>query len=112
MLSQVQQTYPQPIAYAYASIHRARSQAEKLDQILRCAEVTTRYLCALAIASFAARENTTFPPPDALTKFQGNLAFGHFLSVIQAISNLATPHPLQIQFSLCFQKKKALQKVN
>ena len=39
------------------SIVPVRSQAEKLDQILRCAEVTTRYLCALAIASFAAREN-------------------------------------------------------
>lgn len=107
MLSQVQQTYPQPIAYAYANIHRARSQAEKLDQILRCAEVTTRYLCALAIASFAARENTKFLPPEALTKFQGNLAFGHFLSVVQAITSLVTPHPLQIQFSQCFQNKKS-----
>ncbi|MBA3923404.1 MAG: hypothetical protein H0X31_17600, partial [Nostocaceae cyanobacterium] len=80
MLSQVQQTYPQPIAYAYANIHRARSQAEKLDQILRCAEVTTRYLCALAIASFAARQDETVPPPPALADFRGNLAFGHFLS--------------------------------
>jgi Putative ATP-dependent DNA helicase recG C-terminal len=110
MLSQVQQTYPQPIAYAYANIHRARSQAEKLDQILRCAEVTSRYLCALAIASFAAREDTTFSPPEALSKFQGNLAFGHFLSVVQAISNLKTRHPLQIQFSQCFQNKKSTAK--
>jgi hypothetical protein len=78
MLLQVQQTNPQPIAYAYANIHRARSQAKKLDQILRCAEVITRYFCALAIASFAARENATFLPPEGLTTFQGNLAFGYF----------------------------------
>ncbi len=107
MLTQVLQTYPQPIAYAYGNIQRARSQTGKLDQILRCAEVTTRYLCALAIASFAAREDETVLPPEALIKFHGNLAFGHFLSVVQAISSLKPSHPLQIQFSQCFQNKKS-----
>lgn len=110
MLTQVLQTYPQPIAYAYGNVYRTRSQAEKLDQILRCAEVTTRYLCALAIASFAAREDTTVSPPPALTEFRGNLAFGHFLSVVQAISSLGTRHPLQIPFSQCFQNKKSIAK--
>jgi hypothetical protein len=110
MLTQVLQTYPQPIAYAYANIYRTRSQAEKLDQILRCAEVTTRYLCALAIASFAAREDTTVSPPPALTEFRGNLAFGHFLNVLQAVPSLKTPHPLQALFSQCFQNKRSLAK--
>ncbi|BAY42153.1 hypothetical protein NIES2111_65490 (plasmid) [Nostoc sp. NIES-2111] len=110
MLTQVQQTYPQPIAYAYTNIYRTRSQAEKLDQILRCAEVTTRYLCALAIASFAAREDATVSPPPALTEFRGNLAFGHFLSVVQAISSLNTCHPLQPLFSQCFLNKKSIAK--
>ncbi|MCJ8282526.1 MAG: hypothetical protein MJK14_22550 [Rivularia sp. ALOHA_DT_140] len=110
MLNEVLQTYPQPIAYAYGNIHRARSNAAKLDQILRCAEVTTRYLCALAIASFAAREDETFLPPEAVSKFKGNLAFGHFLSVVQAISNVNTPHPLQNQFSQCFKNKKSQAK--
>lgn len=110
MLNPVLQTYPQPIAYAYANIYRTRSQAEKLDQILRCAEVTTRYLCALAIASFAAREDTTVSPPPALTEFRGNLAFGHFLSVVQAISSLNTRHPLQLLFSQCVQNKKSIAK--
>lgn len=110
MLTQVLQTYPQPIAYAYANIYRTRSQAEKLDQILRCAEVTTRYLCALAIASFAAREDVTVPPPSALEELRGNLAFGQFLSVLQAVPSLKTPHPLKIPFSLCFQNKKSLAK--
>ena len=110
MLNEVLQTYPQPIAYAYGNIHRARSNSAKLDQIMRCAEVTTRYLCALAIASFAAREDETFLPPKALSEFKGNLAFGHFLSVVQAISSLKTSHPLQNQFSQCFQNKKSKAK--
>lgn len=61
MLNHVLQTYPQPIAYAYGNVHRSRSKPEQLDQILRCAEVIARYLSALAIASFAAREDMTIP---------------------------------------------------
>ncbi|MBD2526577.1 ATP-binding protein [Nostoc sp. FACHB-133] len=110
MLTQVLQTYPQPIAYAYANIYRTLSPAGKLDQILRCAEVTTRYLCALAIASFAAREDKAVLPPQALAEFRGNLAFGHFLSVLQAVPSLKTPHPLQGLFSQCLQSKRSLAK--
>ncbi|MBD2165902.1 hypothetical protein H6G04_16005 [Calothrix membranacea FACHB-236] len=110
MLTQVLQTYPQPIAYAYGNIYRTLSPAEQLDQILRCAEVTTRYLCALAIASFAAREDATVSPPPALTEFRGNLAFGHFLSVLQAVSNLGTRHPLQPLFSQCFLNRRSTAK--
>jgi hypothetical protein len=110
MLTQVLQTYPQPIAYAYGKIYRTGSNAERLDQIIRCAEVTTRYLCALAIASFAAREDTTFSTPSALIDFRGNLSFGHFLGVVQAISSLKTSHPLQNLFSQCFLNKKSSAK--
>ena len=38
MLKDVLQTYPQPIAYAYGNIHRASSEPERLDLIMRCAE--------------------------------------------------------------------------
>lgn len=110
MLNQVLQTYPQPVAYAYGNIYRTRSKAEQLDQILRCAEVLTRYLCGLAIASFAAREDATIPPPEALNQFRENLAFGDFLSVVQAISSLKAYHPLQNLFSQCFQNKKSIAK--
>jgi len=110
MLTQVLQTYPQPIAYAYGNVYRTRSKPEQLDQILRCAEVTARYLSALAIASFAAREDQTVPPPSAFTEFRGNLSFGHFLSVVQAVSNLKTRHPLQIPFSQSFLNKKSFAK--
>lgn len=110
MLTQVLQTHPQPIAYAYGNVYRARSKPEQLDQILRCAEVTTRYLSALAIASFAAREDENLALPPAFTEFRGNLSFGHFLSVVQAVSNLKCRHPLQIAFSQSFLNKKSLAK--
>ncbi len=105
MLTNVLQTYPQPIAYAYGRVVRAGSDIERLDQILRCAEVTTRYLAALAIASFAAREDATVPPPVALTSLTGNLSFGHFLAVAQEVANLAIRHPLQPQISLSLKQK-------
>ena len=111
MLTQVLQTYPQPIAYAYGNVYRTHSKPVQLDQILRCAEVTTRYLCALAIASFAARGDAiSVSPPPALTEFRGNLAFGDFLSVVQAVCKLKTRHPLHDCFSQSFQNKKSLAK--
>jgi uncharacterized protein with HEPN domain len=107
MLIDVLQTYPQPIAYAYGNIHRASSEPERLDQIMRCAEVTTRYLAAMAIASFAARTDSSIAIPEAFTQFRGNLSFGHFLSIVQAISNLKS-HPLMGQFSHSLLSKKSL----
>lgn len=105
MLTNVSQTYPQPIAYAYGRVVRAGSDFERLDQILRCAEVITRYLAALAIASFAARQDVAVKPPEALADFKGNLSFGHFLAVVQAISNLAIRHPLQPHMSHSLKQK-------
>ena len=101
VLTKVLHTYPQPIAYAYGCILRSssKSEPEQLDRILRCAEVTARYLTAMAIATFAAREDANVAPPEALIEFNGNLSFGHFVSVIQAVAGLKTSHPLQSQFS-------------
>jgi predicted HTH transcriptional regulator len=107
VLTKVLHTYPQPIAYAYGCIERSssKSEPEQLDRILRCAEVTARYLTAMAIATFAAREDANVMPPEALTKFNGNLSFGHFVSVIQAVAKLTIGHPLQSQFAASFSKK-------
>lgn len=112
VLTKVLQTYPQPIAYAYGCILRSssKSEPEQLDRILRCAEVTARYLTAMAIATFAAREDANVAPPEALIEFNGNLSFGHFVSVIQAVAGLKTSHPLQSQFSVSFLKKTSSAK--
>ena len=109
MLNKVIQTYPQPIASAYGQVLRSdsKSEPEQLDRILRCAEVTARYLTAMAIATFAAREDANLTPPEALVKFNGNLSFGHFVSVIQAVTKLSTSHPLKPEFSKSFQDKKS-----
>lgn len=99
MLHHILNTYPQPIAYAYGNVYRAKSNPEKLDQIFRCAEVTARYLSALAIASFAARKDISTQPPDGFAQFDGNLSFGNFLTLVQSVAKLAIHHPLQRAFS-------------
>jgi len=99
MLQHILNTYPQPIAYAYGNVYRALSKPEKLDQIFRCAEVTARYLAALAIASFAARKDETVAPPEGFTQFDGNLSFGNFLALVQSVAKLPVRHPLQASFS-------------
>lgn len=87
--------YPQPIALSCGRICRAKTPQERLDAILRGAEVLTRYLAALAVASFAAREDAAIVAPAALGAMQGNLSFGHFLSAVQAIAAAGCAHPLR-----------------
>ena len=74
--------YPQPVAIACGRVIRARSLAERLDACLRAGEVLARYVSAVALSSFAAREGG-----DALniTALEGNLSFGHFLSTAQQV---------------------------
>ncbi len=78
--------YPQPIALSCGRICRARNSQEQLDAILKCAETVTRYLAAVAISSFSAREDANIAVPKGLSNFAGNLSFGHFLSVVQGIA--------------------------
>ncbi len=111
-MQKVEKLYPQPIAYSYGRVLRARSEIERLDQILRCAEVVTRYVAAVCIASFAAREDKTVPVPTAIQDFEGNLSFGHFLSVVQAVVKLNDKHPLLFTLSQCFRGKNNLSLPN
>lgn len=96
---------PQPVAMAAGVVLRARSPEQELDAALRCAEVLARYLAAVALASFAARADdqggATSPPP-----FEGNLAFGHFLSVVQWAAGVAVHHSLKADFAAGFGKRR------
>lgn len=95
--------YPQPVAIACGRVLRARSHPERLDACLRAGEVLTRYVAAVALSSFAAREGG-----DALniSALEGNLAFGHFLSTAQQVANIEVPHPAEPYLSAGFKPKK------
>lgn len=95
--------YPQPVAIACGRVLRARSHSEKLDACLRAGEVLTRYITAVALSSFAAREGG-----DGLniSLLEGNLAFGHFLSTAQQVANIEVPHPAEPYLSAGFKPKR------
>jgi hypothetical protein len=82
--------YPTPVAIASGRVLRARTVTERVIACLKAAEVLTRYLAAVAVASFASRDNDT----DArLTELSGNLSFGHFLTTVQEVAGAAGNHP-------------------
>ncbi|MEI8716329.1 hypothetical protein [Mesorhizobium sp. ISC11] len=95
--------YPQPVAIACGRVLRARSLSERLDACLRAAEVLARYITAVALSSFAARDggaNLNISPLD------GNLSFGHFLSASQQVANVGVPHPAAPYLHAGFRPKK------
>lgn len=97
--------YPQPIALSCGRICRAKTPQERLDAILKCSEVLTRYLAAAAISSFVARTDSAYPAPKGLEAFDGNLSFGSFLSVIQLIAAVECDHPLSASLKAAFKGK-------
>jgi hypothetical protein len=95
--------YPQPVAIACGRVLRARSDSERLDACLRAGEVLARYITAVALSSFGAREGG-----DSLNVsiLDGNLAFGHFLSTTQQVANVEVPHPAEPYLAAGFKPKK------
>jgi hypothetical protein len=95
--------YPQPVAIACGRVLRARSDSERLDACWRAGEVLARYITAVALSSFGAREGG-----DGLniSILDGNLAFGHFLSTAQQVANVEVPHPAASYLAAGFKPKK------
>ena len=103
-------TYPYPIAYRYRCIVQDQhDERYLLDQLLKCAEITDRYLAALTIASFAAREDISVAPPVAFADFakQENLSWGHFGNIIRAVEKSSAYRPLRNEFSACLYSKRS-----
>src|SRR5713226_3612845 len=98
--------YPQPIALSCGRICRARNSQEQIDALLKCAETVTRYLAVVAINSFSAREDANIAVPKGLSNFTGNLSFGHFLTAVQGIASINTPHPLKDAITAAFKSKE------
>lgn len=87
--------YPQPVAFACGRIAHAWTEQDRLDAVLRAGETLTRYLVALALGSVRARNEVGASLPKELQQFTGNLSFGQFLTVVQAIGKDPLSHPLQ-----------------
>src|SRR5689334_16603488 len=81
--------YPTPVAIACGRVLRARTAAERVNACLKAAEVLTRYLAAVAIASFASRDGEA-----KLSELSGNLSFGHFLTTVQEVARANVSHPV------------------
>jgi len=99
--------YPQPVALACGRVLSARTIQDRLDAIFKYAEVLTRYTCAAAIASFAARTDLAHPAPEAFERMRKNVSFGDFLTVVQAVAGVACDHPLKAHLASGFTGKNA-----
>jgi len=87
--------FPQPVAFSCGRICRARHPQERLEAILKAAEVLTRYVAALAVSSFCARADQEVAAPKGMEDFKGSLSFGHYLSLVQLIAAQGCEHPLR-----------------
>lgn len=94
--------YPQPVAFSCGRISRARHPQERLEAILKAAEVVTRYTAALAVSSFCARTDTDVAAPKGLENFKGSLSFGHYLAAVQLIAAVDCEHPLRSALASAF----------
>lgn len=93
----------QPVALSCGRVLRARTAQETVDACLRAGEILARYIAALAISSYAVREDDSAKP---LTLLDGNLSFGHFLSVSQQVAKIGGKHPVANYLSAGFQARK------
>jgi hypothetical protein len=85
--------FPNPVAVACGGVLRASSPEALVDLLVKAGEVLARYCSCLAVASYAARadesQRLVFPALD------GPLAFGDFLSLVQAVADADFDHPLR-----------------
>ena len=88
-------SYPQPMAAACGRICRARTTPERLDSILKCAEVVTRYFAAVAVSSFCARADGATDAPKGVEEFRGKLSWGHLLNLLRIMAGVSDEHPVK-----------------
>ena len=100
--------YPSPVAIACGRVLRARTASERVNACVKGAEVLTRYLAAVAVASFATREDDC---DTQLSELTGNLSFGHFLTIVQEVAGAKGLHPVASLLAQGFKKTKRNQDV-
>ena len=82
--------YPQPVAMACGRVLRARTASERVDACLKAGEVLARFLAAISLTSFAARDDRG---EHKLAELKGDLAFGQFLGLVQEVAASKLEHP-------------------
>jgi hypothetical protein len=103
-------TTPQPIALSLGRIARGSSRPERLEACLKAAEMLTRYLAVIALASSAATKPSYQALP-MVEDFEGNLAFGTFEQVIRQAIGVSWEHPLREQLRAAMRSTKKHQAV-
>jgi hypothetical protein len=103
-------TTPQPIALSLGRVARGSSRPEGLEACLKAAEMLTRYLAVISLASAAATKPSDQDLP-VVEGFEGSLAFGTFeLAIRQAIA-VSWEHPLREQLRTAMRSTKKHQAV-
>ncbi len=96
--------YPLPVAISCGRVRRARTAAERVNACLKAAEVLTRYLAAVTLASFSTREEAE--TESMLSELEGRLSFGSFVTTVQEVAGLNVPHPAAKLLAQGFKTKK------
>jgi len=87
--------YPQPVASSLARLLSSRTPQDTVDSCFKAAEVSTRYIAACSMASFAARISAG-TDSESIQQLQGDLAFGIFEQIInQVVARKTIEHPLK-----------------
>lgn len=97
---------PQPVAIALGRLVRGWTLPEQLDAAIKAAEIITRYVAVVSLASYSCRE-TTEPAGDSLVSLSGPLSFGHYLSLIKEIVARPEQHPLAHELAAGFRTTKS-----
>jgi predicted HTH transcriptional regulator len=93
---------PQPVATTLGTVCRQHDDKELIESTLKAGEVLARYLAAIVLSSFCAREDKSAEIPDELVSFRGNLSFGHFTSALKGIARSKAVHPLRDHLGKAF----------
>jgi len=93
--------YPHPVAISCGRITRSRTPETLLDALLKGAEILTRYLASVSLASYSVRDDAS-DSPDLFARLKGPLSFGHFLAINQQVAKISCDHPAKAYLSAGF----------
>ena len=107
LLRNAELLYVQPVAMGVSRILRSRSERERLEACLKAAEIITRYLAGVSLASYACRnEEDNADELDLSDSVKGALSWGTFLEVIQQVHGKQSEHPMKPHLAHFRAKKK------